>query len=143
MKRPITIKSLMTKNPISVTIDAKLTEVIKLIQENQFDHLPILDHDGKLKGIITKSDLYSKALSLSRSTSGKTFSEKLLYVTTAADIMTANPVFISSDQSIDYAIELLLQDEFHALPVMDNDLLVGIVTAKDILESLVDQEIAS
>jgi len=141
MKQSSTIKKVMTKNPLSVKTDSRLTEVIRKIEDNHFDHLPVLDHEGKLQGIISKSDLYSKALSLSRTTSGKSYSEKLLFVTKAEDIMTLDPVSVTSNQSIEYAIELLLQDKFHALPVIDDGQLVGIVTSKDILESIVDQKV--
>ncbi len=141
MKLKNTIKDIMTAHPLSVDIDARVSEIIKLIEDHDFDHLPVLDKDGILKGIISKTDLYHNALRLSKSTSGKSYSEKLLYTTLAKEIMTKNPVVVDSRQSIDFAIELLLQDKFHALPVVENNRLVGIITSKDILESISNKEI--
>lgn len=141
MKQSITIKQVMTESPLSVKKDARITEIIRLFEDNHFDHLPVVDDGGALQGIISKTDLYSKALSLSKTTSGKSYSEKLLFITRAEEIMTFNPVHVTSNQSIDFAIELLLQGRFHALPVIDDGRLVGIITSKDILESIVDQNL--
>jgi len=110
MKQKLTIQDIMTSHPVSVDAEARISDIIKLMENHDFDHIPVLDKKGSLEGIISKTDLYHKALSLSKSTSGKAYSEKLLYVTRAKEIMTANPVVIESYQSIDYAIELLLQE---------------------------------
>ena len=141
MRQNLTIKEIMTPNPLSVNTESRISEIIKVIEDHHFDHLPVLDDNGMLTGIISKTDLYHKALSLSKTTSGKAYSEKLLDGTRAKEILTSDPVSIESYQSVDYAIELLLQDKFHALPVIESNRLVGIITAKDILESITNKEI--
>lgn len=141
MEEITTIKNIMTENPLSIDTEMRVSEIIKLMDKNEFDHLPLLDKEGKLKGIISKNDLYHHALRLLKSTSGKSYSEKLLYTTRAKEIMTTDPVVVACDQNIDFATELLLQDKFHALPVVEDMRLVGIITSKDILESIVDTEI--
>lgn len=141
MEEITAIKNIMTENPLSIDTEMRVSEIIKLMDKNEFDHLPVLDKEGKLKGIISKNDLYHHALRLSKSTSGKSYSEKLLYTTLAKEIMTTDPVVVACDQNIDFATELLLQDKFHALPVVEDMRLVGIITSKDILESIVDTEI--
>jgi len=141
MKKQHSLKEIMTANPLTVKTDTKVSEVIKLMSDYEFDHLPVLDDENILQGIISKSDLYRNALRLSKSTSGKSYTERLLSATKAKEIMTANPVVIQSTQSLDFAIELLLQDQFHALPILQDDQLIGIITSKDILESLTNIEI--
>ncbi len=55
--------------------------------------------------------------------------------------MTKNPVVVDIDQSVEFTIEILLQGEFHAIPVISKDQLVGIINAKDILESMTNNDI--
>ena len=55
--------------------------------------------------------------------------------------MTSKPVVVTPEHSIEYAIELLLQGDFHALPVVENDKLLGIITSKDVLEFIIDEQV--
>ncbi len=143
MKKYPTIKNFMTSNPITVNEDDSINKVIKKINNNPFDHLPVVDKWNNLKGIISKSDLYKKALELSHSTTGRSYTDKILFVTSASDIMTKSPITVTTEHATEYAVELLLQGDFHALPVVENDKLIGIVTSKDILEFIVDQKMIS
>lgn len=129
----------MTSNPVTIAAGESLSKVIKMMNTHSFDHLPVVDRYHNLMGIISKSDLYLQALQLAQSTSGQSYSAKVLFVTTAADIMTSAPVTVNVDHAADFAVELLLQGDFHALPVVDGDKLVGIITSKDVLECIIDQ----
>jgi CBS domain-containing protein len=140
MKKYPTIKNIMTPNPITVIDKDNITNVIQTMKGNDFDHLPVVDKWKNLLGIISKTDLYKKSLQLSQNSSGKAYTSKVLFVTTAVDIMTPNPIVVTPDHSIDYAIELLLQGNFHALPVVEDEKLVGIITSKDVLEFIIDEK---
>ena len=54
-------------------------------------------------------------------------------------IMVKKPIMVTSNISIKSVVEILSENEFHALPVVDNELLVGIVTTTDILRYLLKQ----
>ncbi len=54
-------------------------------------------------------------------------------------IMVKNTVKVASNMTIKSVVEILSKNEFHALPVVDNDILVGIVTTTDILKYLLKQ----
>lgn len=140
MNKIPTIKNIMTAAPLTIKGDDNVTNVIQIMKNNNFDHLPVVDDKENLIGIISKSDLYQKALSLSQQTSGKSYTTKVLYVTTASQIMTSDPVFVTTDHSVEFAIELLLQGDFHALPVVADDKLIGIITSKDLLEFIIDEK---
>ena len=139
MKRIETISEAMTRDPFTIKTKDRLCDIIDLLQNVRFDHLPVVDEMGHLRGIVSKTDLYKKAIHLSQNTSGKSFTNKTLFITKAEDIMTKAPVTVDLHQSMEYAIELLLQDEFHALPVMEDNKLVGILTTKDILTAKADK----
>jgi len=141
MKYPPAILDIMTSDPITINQDQNLSEVIKKMNEYKFNHLPVVDNQSRLMGIISESDLYKKALQLSKETTGESYSNKILYVTKASDVMTPNPVVVSSDHSLDFAIELLLQGQFHALPVVKDERILGIITSKDMLEYIADAKL--
>ena len=54
-------------------------------------------------------------------------------------VMTKNLISISPDTTIREAAEILASKEFHALPVCEGDLLVGIVTTTDLIKYLIEQ----
>jgi len=130
----------MTPNPVTINNEDSVSRAILKMKNNDFDHLPVVDKWNNLLGIISKSDLYRKALNLSQNTTGKAYTTKVLFVTTAEDIMTPKPVVVTPEHSVEYAVELLLQGDFHALPVVSEDRLIGIITSKDVLEFIVDQQ---
>ena len=53
--------------------------------------------------------------------------------------MVKKPIMVTSTISIKSVVEILSENEFHALPVVDNEILVGIVTTTDILRYLLKQ----
>lgn len=55
-----TVKDLHLKPVVSVYNDAKVADVVKILNENGFDQLPVLNHDGKLAGLVTLSQLLKK-----------------------------------------------------------------------------------
>ncbi|MEM9548889.1 MAG: CBS domain-containing protein [Bacteroidota bacterium] len=136
MKQNLTINEIMTSQPVCINLETRIPEIITIMGKYEFDHLPVLNDEGLLRGMVSKTDLYQRALSLSKSTSGKLYSEKSLFATKAAEIMTSNPIYIETHQDVKVAIRLMLKDKFHALPVMEEGRIVGIITAKDILETM-------
>ena len=131
-----TIADVMTKNPITIHHDASVVEILDTLSKCDFDHLPVVNSEERLVGMISKSDLYKKTLVLSKTTTGKTYTMKQLEATKANDIMTARPLSISPEHSLALAVEILLQSKFHALPVVSDEVVVGVVTAKDLLGAL-------
>lgn len=65
--------------------------------------------------------------------------EAILDMLTIAQVMTSKPKTISSDTIIRDSAEIFVKEEFHALPVVDNGELKGIVTTTDILRYFLEQ----
>ncbi len=114
------IHTIMTRNPISLSPKHTISDVETLFKLNRIHHLPVVD-DGKLIGLVTTYDLWSH-----RSSDAQT--------TFVTDIMNTCIVKISAQDKIGTAAELFLDNRFHALPVMEGDTLVGIVTTFDVLK---------
>lgn len=114
------IHTIMTKNPIALSPKHTMADVESLFKHHRIHHLPVVD-EGKLIGLVTTYDLWNHRSS----------SPADVFVT---DMMNTRIVKISSDDKIGTAAELFLDNRFHALPVMEGDQLVGIITTFDILK---------
>lgn len=136
--KKILVSQVMTRTPITIEENDSIQKAIQILREHDFDHIPVTKNDT-LVGILSKSDIYSSLLRLSIETSGKTYSQATLTLTPIKEIMTSNPVRVLANQDISLASEILLQGQFHSVPVTDNnDHVIGILTAKDILNYLTD-----
>ena len=131
----------MTTNPYTVNENDSIQEIIDFVHNQDFHHLPVKDATGKLTGIISTADLYRTALKLSTQTGGKTYSKKALSGKKAIDVMSKNPITVKEEDSISVAIELLLHQGFHALPVIDNGKITGIVTSRDVFQYILQQNL--
>src|SRR4030042_6686242 len=128
------IRDMMTKNPITVESEALVWDAQKILKENNFRRLPVVDK-GKLVGIITKHDLLEA--SPSPATSLSIFElNYLLSKMKAKDIMKKNPVTITPDTPFEEALKLGQEKKIGAFPVVDNGKLVGITTESDIIRFL-------
>jgi CBS domain-containing protein len=128
-----TVERIMTKNVISVFETATFSEVKKIFDNHHFHHIPVLDFNNQLKGIISKEDMSKASYILSLNSSGKTYSQKEFDYLSAKDIMSAFPVFLTPDDQIDLAADVFLSNKMHALPILEDGKLIGIVTTHDLL----------
>jgi len=131
---PRTISNYMVKDPIGVSSDVSLEDIMQLMTKKNLSHLIVSNDDSDVVGVISKTDILSKVKYLLRETTGKTYSDLVTNSITANDIMTANFIPVKPDDSVDYGVELLLQKEFHCLPVVEDGKPVGIVTFYDLLK---------
>lgn len=119
------VQNHMTPDPVVALTDTFLAEAFKSMQEGGFHQLPVVDSSGVLLGIVTDRDI--------RSAIGYDESKKLeLHV---EEIMTPDPVTVRQDATLEEAVRILYRDRFGALPVVDHQALVGIITRHDILKA--------
>lgn len=135
MKNNILVSEFMTRYLITVTQNTTLDKVYDIFENNNIHHIPVVDGDT-LIGIISKVDVYkiTHCISLFRSKSNEAYNEKLLRSLLAEEIMTKDVVVLSLSDTASQAAMLFSQNKFHALPVVDNGKLVGIVSTLDLIE---------
>lgn len=143
----------MTRNPVTVSPETEILQAAKLLLERRINGVPVVDDTGKLVGIICQSDLIVQQKKMPipslftfldgivSLTSMKQMEKEARKITaiTVAHAMTANPVTIKPDTTIETMAELMVDKKFHTLPVVDNGKLVGIVGKEDILRTLMRQ----
>lgn len=137
MKRREPISHIMTKNVLTVKVTDNLHEVIDLIKKNHIRHLPVLD--GKeIVGMVSRTDINRLTFSsLFENQEGA--DEAVLEMLTIPQVMTQKPRTVEASLSIRDVAEILTVEEYHALPVIENGSLVGIVTTTDIIKYMLEQ----
>ena len=127
------IREIMTTKLVTVSPDRPAKAIQDIFREKDFHHIPVIDKGEQLVGIISKEDVFKVAHVLSLQTTGKAYSEKEYTRLTAADIMTRYPITLDPDDTIGLAADIFLANKFHALPIVEDNRLVGLVTTHDLL----------
>lgn len=129
------IESIMTKEVLSLSPKATIADVSDMFASKRIHHIPIVDGDEGLVGIVSKSDFlffrrgYDKALD-------KSVENMRLNSYTVDYIMTKGMATVEPDTRINVVLEIFRENLFHAVPVTQDDKLVGIVTTYDIINQL-------
>jgi CBS domain-containing protein len=137
MKKREPVKEIMTKEVFTVQENEKLSSVVEMFRKHKIRHIPVLE-GKKITGIISRTDI-------NRLTFGALFEnqegadEAVLEILTINQVMTSKPKVVSEDDSIKEIAEIFASEEFHALPVVANGDLKGIVTTTDVIKYLLDQ----
>lgn len=129
------IESIATKIVVSLHLKDSMLKASRLLKEKGFRHLPVLDEQERLVGIVTDRDI--KRASASEATTLDI--HELLYLLDkleVAKVMTKNPATVCGDTSVQEAARIMVERKIGCLPVVDGGKLTGIVTEIDMLELL-------
>ena len=126
------VAEIMTIMPQTVKPSTSASEIGRLFELNSFHHLPVTDN-GALVGIISKQDFLRIQHTLSFNWKNSREFDSDFEDFLARDIMTEAPMHLNPDDTIGLAADIFLANKFHALPILDDKVLVGIVTAHDII----------
>lgn len=123
------IAKIMTVNLFSITSDTDISVIRSIFEEKSFHHLLVEDEFGVLEGIISKEDILKSFEFNDNSSSPK-----------AHDIMTAHTITLKMGDTVQEAINCMVDNQIRALPVIDTEnKLTGIITTFDIIKFLSDE----
>ena len=125
----------MTRNVITVDPGTPLPDALALMREKHIRRLPVMD-SGRLVGIVTYGDLREASPSEATGLSVHEMSY-LLSKLGVGKLMTAKPFTVTPYTPLTEAAALMLEHKIGALPVMDGEALVGIITESDIFRAFV------
>ena len=132
------ISMIMTKDLITLNFDDDLMIAEKLFNENTIRHIPVVK--GKsIVGMLSYTDLLRISFADVVDEHESEVDTIVYNMFTIEQVMAKNLTKVSSNTTIKEVAEVLASKEFHALPVVDNDELVGIVTTTDLINYLLDQ----
>jgi len=138
MKKREPIRNIMTPHPIVLILNDGLEKAEILFKEHKMRHLPVVQGE-KIVGIISMTDLARISFVDSYDPNDFSLDTSVYELLTLEQIMVRNPKCIHPNDTVKDTAEHFLSAEYHALPVVENDKLVGIVTTTDLLKYLLDQ----
>jgi acetoin utilization protein AcuB len=131
------VSQLMTKDVITVSQEDMIDKVFAIFHFEHIRHLPVVTEKGALVGVISDRDI-KKILGPRRETltqqDGTELSVSLRKVRT---IMRRQPFTIGPNEKATDAAAIMVKKKIGALPVVQNKMLVGIITATDVLKAFV------
>ena len=139
MKKSVPVSEVMTKNIVRLSLSDELSTAESLFKKNHIRHLPVVDKE-RIVGMVSYNDLLRISFADAVDVDGEEIETTVYDMFSIEQVMTKKVVTISSSTSIEEAARLFLSYEFHALPVVDDDSLVGIVTTTDVIRYFLDED---
>lgn len=112
--RDLTVATVMTKDPVTVTPDTKLKDVVNLLSQHGISAVPVVRWDGTPVGVVSAGDL-SRA-------QGR-----------AKDVMSPRVLAVDASESVNFTARELHRRGVRRLLVLDHGRLVGVVSRRDLL----------
>ena len=125
------VSDVMSKDLITITPDTAVTKIREMFQKHDFNAFPVVDGNKTLVGIVSKTDY------LRMFTMGYSFSVQkvqMLWAKTAADIMSKGIFTIKPNSKLVDAANIMVENNFRSVPVVQGKKLVGIITSTDIIK---------
>jgi len=145
---------IMARDVITVTPDMEISEAARILLDNHINGAPVVDRQGGLQGILCQSDLIAQQKKLPlpslftfldgliplSSTKQLEKEVRKIAATTVAHAMTGNPVTVTPETGIETVAALMVDNNFHTLPVVADGQLVGIVGKEDVLRTILSAD---
>jgi CBS domain-containing protein len=148
----VKVQRLMTAPAVSVKADTRLTDIIYLINSHRIHHIPVLDQNEHVIGVLRVDDLLPKAQKL-RSPDvliPVLFRQVVDYkhifhsyrqcaYITARDIMSPSPECADVDDDLDQVLRLMIENKLPAIPVLREGKFAGVFTSSDFIRILAQE----
>ena len=133
------VKEQMSRNPVTVKPEDGLKDAIWKMEHGQFRHLPVIDENGKLLGILTDRDV--RLIRPSLAFVDKEDAATQLWSIAVQQAAAFDPVSVKPETALKEAAEMMLRWHVGGLPVVDDhDKVVGMITYTDILREFISRE---
>jgi acetoin utilization protein AcuB len=128
---------IMRTNPITLSPDTSIVKARDIIAEEKIAHLLIVDDNDQLVGIVSDRDLKQSWASPATTLSAHELNYILKQLTLGV-IMRTKIITVTPGTTIERAANIMQENRISALPVVDKDRLVGIITTTDVLGVLLE-----
>lgn len=137
MKRRTPVSEIMSKEIITLSTADNLEKAEMLFKKHSIRHIPVVSGESII-GMLSYTDLLR--ISFADATNDEKNVDAIVYnMFTIEQVMTKNLISVTSDTTIKEVAEILAKNEFHALPIVNDSTLVGIVTTTDLIQYLLKQ----
>ena len=122
------ISSIMTKNVVCVSPQQKIIDVKHIYEKKKFHHHIPVTEDGKLVGMLSLIDFMYHIKGAGLNDDATIYNEL-----TVKDIMTSKPYTVNSNATITDVAETFAKGRYRAVPIIENEAVVGIVSTADMI----------
>ena len=136
------VKSIMTKDLITVNPKDKLIVIKEIFDTHNIHHIPVVRYKT-IVGLISKSDFLHFTRGFHRSEEDQFVNDARLRAYNAEDLMTEGLAKLEEEDRINVALEIFLANRFHAIPVVKENELVGILTTYDVIQALAKETVSA
>ena len=136
MKKRESVAKIMTRNPLCVNLTNEVNDVVELFKAHNIHHIPVVSGD-KLIGMISKTDI--DRVSYVDAYQADSASTAVFNLLKLEQVMTHQVETVDAEDAIRDAATLLATGTYHALPVLEQGKLVGILTSTDVINYLLEQ----
>lgn len=137
MKQRVPISEIMTKNLVTANVSDSLTHINTLLKENNIGHLPIVS-GRTLVGIISKTDMLRLSFADIYEDQANV-DETVFQMLRTEQVMVHNPLTVDVHDTVREVADMMSKVEFHALLVLEEGKVVGIISSTDLIKYLLSQ----
>lgn len=126
----------MTDQVVTIGPCETMDKVNRIFETEKFHHLPIVDQEGKVLGMLSKSDYYriQHGLTSFKLKKAEEYNNAIARSLLVSDVMITDVTTLSPDDNILIAVDIFNENLFHAMPVVnEHNQLVGILSIIDLL----------
>jgi len=138
MKKRVPISRIMTKELVTLSTQDDLVTAEELFKSKNIRHIPIVEGDAIL-GMLSYTDLLRISFADAVGEDEQSVDSMVYNLFAIEQVMVKNVTSVSPETTIKEVAQFLSVREFHALPVIENGKLVGIVTTTDLINYLLEQ----
>ena len=137
MKKRVPVSTIMTQNVVTANVSDSLRHISTLLRKHNIRHIPVVS-GNKLVGIVSRSDIMR--LSFGDMFDGQENADEAIFdMLKIEQVMVSDPVTIDGDDNIKEVAEKFTTIDFHALPVVKGNEVIGIVSTTDLIKYLLEQ----
>ncbi|MGX1929455.1 CBS domain-containing protein [Flagellimonas sp. 2504JD4-2] len=138
MKKNVPVSEIMTIDLVTLTINDDLTTAEKYFKKYQIRHIPIVSGHA-IVGMLSLTDLLRISFADAVDETEESVDTMVYNMFTISQVMARDVISVTSKTTIKEVAQFLSEKEFHALPVVDDGKLTGIVTTTDLINYLLEQ----
>ncbi|UJH68479.1 CBS domain-containing protein [Allomuricauda sp. SCSIO 65647] len=138
MKKRVPVSQIMTKNVVTISVTDDLVTAEELFKKHRIRHIPVKS-GNEVQGMLSYTDLMRISFADAIDEHEQEVDTMVYNMFTIEQVMAKNVISVTSNTTVQDTARFLAQRDFHALPVIDDGKLVGIVTTTDLINYLLQQ----
>jgi CBS domain-containing protein len=130
------VRDVMTSPAVAVAATASVKEGLRLLDDHKVTAMPVVSSEGRLLGIVSEADLLQDAVRQDSRTHLIPHEHTGTPPLRVEDVMSTLPLTVAPDSDLTEAVDLMIGTAVKSLPVVEHDVVVGVVSRSDVVHLL-------